>query len=46
MQEDVIQKTVTLAIQTTKLTASVLQKALKMLLKAGKNKLTQPHMGK
>jgi len=46
MQEEVTQKTVTLAIQTTKLTASVLQKALKMLLKAGKNKLTQPHTGK
>jgi len=46
MQEEVTQKTVTLAIQTTKLTASVLQKALKMLLKAGKNKLAQPHTGK
>jgi len=46
MQEEVTQKTVTLAIQTTKLTAPVLQKALKMLLKASKNKLTQPHTGK
>ena len=46
MQEEVTQKTVTLSIQTTKLTASVLQKALKMLLKVGKNKLAQPHTGK
>lgn len=46
MQEEVTQKTVALSIQTGKLTASVLQKALKKLLAAGKNKLVEPHKGK
>lgn len=46
MQEEVTQKTVALSIQTGKLTASVLQKALKKLLVAGKNKLVEPHKGK
>jgi hypothetical protein len=46
MQEEVTQKTIALSIQTGKLTASVLQKALKKLLAAGKNKLRQPHKGK
>lgn len=46
MQEEVTQKTITLSIQATKLTASVLQKALKKLLAAGKNKLQQPNRGK
>jgi chemotaxis receptor (MCP) glutamine deamidase CheD len=46
LQEEVTQKTIALSIQTTKLTASVLQKALKKLLAAGKNKLRQPHKGK
>lgn len=46
MQEEVTQKTIAISIQATKLTASVLQKALKKLLAAGKNKLRQPHKGK
>ncbi|MGL5435504.1 MAG: PcfB family protein [Lachnospiraceae bacterium] len=46
MQEELTQKTIALSVQTTKLTASVLQKALKKLLSAGKNKLQQPHKGK
>lgn len=46
MQEEVTQKTMALSIKTGKLTASVLQKALKMLLTAGKNKLQQPTKGK
>ena len=46
MQEEVIQKTIAISIQAGKLTASVLQKALKKLLAAGKNKLRQPHRGK
>lgn len=46
MQEELTQKTIALSVQTTKLTASVLQKMLKKLLSAGKNKLQQPHKGK
>ncbi|MDL2327794.1 PcfB family protein [Ruminococcaceae bacterium OttesenSCG-928-A11] len=46
MQEEVTQKTIALSIQASKLTAAVLQKALKKLLAAGKNKLQQPHKGK
>lgn len=46
MQEEVTQKTIAISVQATKLTASVLQAALKKLLAAGKNKLRQPHKGK
>lgn len=46
MQEDIDQKTIALSIQTTKLTAALLQKAMKKLLAAGKHKLTAPHHGK
>jgi len=46
MQEEVTQKTIAISIQATKLTASVLQKAIKQLLTAGKNKLQQPAQGK
>lgn len=46
MQEEVTQKTIAISIQASKLTASVLQKALKKLLSASKNKLHQPHKGK
>jgi hypothetical protein len=46
MQEEVTQKTVALSIQSGKLTAVVLQKALQKLLAAGKNKLRQPNKGK
>ena len=46
MQEEVTQKTIAISIQATKLTASVLQKAIKQLLAAGKNKLQQPAQGK
>ena len=46
MQEEVTQKTIAISIQATKLTASVLQKTIKQLLVAGKNKLQQPAQGK
>ena len=46
MQEDLTHKTIAISIQTTKLTASTLQKALKKLIAVGKNKLRQPHKGK
>ena len=46
MQEEITQKTIALSVQVTKLTASVLQKAIKQLLAAGKNKLQQPTKGK
>ncbi len=46
MQEEITQKTMALSIKTTKLTAVALQKALKMVLSAGKNKLRQPTKGK
>jgi chemotaxis receptor (MCP) glutamine deamidase CheD len=41
MQEEVTQKTIAISIQAGKLTAAVLQKALKKLLSAGKHKLQQ-----
>ena len=46
MQEEVNQKTIAISIQASKLTAAVLQKALKKLLAAGKNKLAAPTKGK
>jgi len=46
MQEEVTQKTIAISVQTAKLSASVLQKAIKKLLAAGKNKLAEPHTGK
>lgn len=46
MQEEITQKTLALSIKTTKLTALALQKALKMMLSAGKHKLQQPTKGK
>ena len=46
MQEEVNQKTIAISIQAGKLTAAVLQKALKKLLAAGKNKLAEPTKGK
>lgn len=46
MQEEVTQKTIALSIQTAKLTASVLQKALKKLLEAQKKKKPRFHQGK
>ena len=44
MQEETTQKTIALAIKTSKLTASVLQKAMKMYLEHQKHK--QPSHGK
>lgn len=46
MQEEVTQKTIALSIQTAKLTASVLQKALKKLLESQKKKKPRLHQGK
>jgi len=46
MQEEVTQKTIALSIQATKLTASLLQKAIKKLLAASRNKKNQLHTGK
>lgn len=46
MQEEVTQKTIAISIQTGKLTASVLQKALKKLLEAQKKKKSRLHQGK
>ncbi|MDE7267265.1 MAG: PcfB family protein [Lachnospiraceae bacterium] len=46
MQEEVTQKTVALSIQTAKLTADVLQKAVRKLLAAKKNKSHELHRGK
>lgn len=46
MQEEVTQKTVALSIQTTKLTADVLQKAVRKLLAAKKNKSHELHRSK
>lgn len=46
MQEEVTQKTIAISVQTAKLSAAVLQKAIKKLLAAGKNKLAQPQKGK
>ena len=44
MQEETTQKTIALAIKTSKLTASVLQKAMKMYLDHQKHK--EPSHGK
>lgn len=46
MQEEVTQKTIALAISTTKMTSAVLAKALKKLLEAQKNKSRQLPKGK
>ena len=46
MQEEATQKTIAISIQASKLTADLLQKALKKLLSAGKDKLRQPQKGK
>ncbi len=46
MQEEVTQKTIAISVQAGRLTAALLQKALKKLLSEGKNKLAQPHKGK
>ena len=46
MQEQVNEKTVALSIKTAKLTASVLQAALKKFLQAQKNKQPKQYQGK
>ena len=46
MQEEVTQKTIALAISTTKMTSAVLAKALRKLLEAQKNKSPQLPKGK
>lgn len=46
MQEEITQKTISLSIQTGKLTASLLQKAIKKLLAARKNQKNKLHTGK
>lgn len=46
MQEEVTQKTIALAISTTKMTSAVLAKALRKLLEEQKNKSRQPPKGK
>ena len=46
MQEEVTQKTIALAISTTKMTSAVLAKALRKLLEEQKNKSRQLHKGK
>ena len=46
MQEQVNEKTVALSIKTAKLTASVLQAALKKFLQAQKNKQPKQYRGK
>lgn len=46
MQEEITQQTITLSVQTTKMTASVLQKAIKKLLEAQKNQRNKLHKGK
>lgn len=46
MQEEITQKTIALSIQTGKLTASTLQKALKKLIETRKNKKNKLHTGK
>lgn len=46
MQEEVTQKTIALAISTTKMTSAVLAKALRKLLEAQKNKSRQLPKGK
>ena len=46
MQDEVNEKVVSLAIKTSKLTAGVLQSAIKALLKKGKGQLTKAPHGK
>ncbi|HPY56183.1 MAG TPA: PcfB family protein [Sedimentibacter sp.] len=46
MQEEVTQKTIAISIQSTKMTAAVLQKALTKLLASQKKKSAQLHKGK
>ena len=46
MQDEVNEKVVSLAIKTSKLTAEVLQKAMKALLAKGKGQLTKAPHGK
>lgn len=46
MQEEVTQKTVALSIQTAKLTADILQKAVRKVLAAKKNKSHELHHGR
>ncbi len=46
MQEEVTQKTIAISIQTTKLTASVLQKAIKLLLRQIQKQRNKPIRGK
>ena len=46
MQDEINEKSVVLAIRTGKLTAKVLQQAIKLLLKKGKGQLTKTPHGK
>ena len=46
MQDEVNEKVVSLAIKTSKLTAEVLQKAMKALLAKGKGQITKAPHGK
>lgn len=46
MQEEVTQKTIAISIQTTKLTAAVLQKAIKLLLRQIQKQRNKPIRGK
>lgn len=46
MQEETTQKTIAFAVKTTKLTAGVLEKLIKMYLDKQKQKISQPKHGK
>lgn len=46
MQEETTQKTIAFAVKTSKLTAGVLEKLLKMYLESQKQKQSQPKQGK
>lgn len=46
MQEETTQKTIAFAVKTSKLTANVLKKLLKMYLESQKQKHSQPRQGK
>lgn len=46
MQEEVTQKTIALAVRTSKLTAEVLRKVMKMYLESQKQRANQPKHGK
>ena len=46
MQEQINEKTVALSIKTAKLTAEVLQKAIRKMLNARKNKAPKQYKGK